>query len=99
MKVVNHLSYVRSGSGNHLMWVYGLNHSTAGWPQLAPDKDPGFWLSTSQIWANRCGGNSMMMDPYPHPQHMKVVNHLSHVWSGSGNQHFMWVDGLAIAVG
>ena len=77
--------------GNHFMWVYGPAIAV-GWPQLAPDKDPGFWL-TSQIWANRCGGNGMMMDPYPHPQHMKVVNHLSYVWSGSGN-HLMWVHGL-----
>jgi hypothetical protein len=39
----------------------------------------------------------MMMDPYPHPQqkHMKVVNHLSYVWtSGCGKNYFMWVHGL-----
>ena len=75
MKVVNHLSYVWSGSGNHFMWVYGPAIAV-GWPQLAPDKDPGFWLTSQIWWANRCGGNGMMMDPYPHPQHMKVVNHL-----------------------
>jgi hypothetical protein len=34
-----------------------------------------------------------MMDPYPHPQHMKVVNHLSYVWSGCENQS-MWVWSL-----
>jgi hypothetical protein len=39
---------------------------------LAPSSDPGFEL-TSQIWTNKCGGNVMMMDPYPHPQHMKVI--------------------------
>jgi hypothetical protein len=32
------------------------------------------------------GRNSMMMDPYPHPQHMKDVKHLSYVVRGCGNQ-------------
>ena len=31
---------------------------------------------TSQIWASKCGGNGIMSDPYPHPQHMKIVNDL-----------------------
>ncbi len=26
------------------------------------------------------GGNGMMTDPYPHPQHLKVVNHVIYVW-------------------
>ena len=38
-------------------------------------------------------GNSMTMDPYPHPQHMKVVNHLAYVWSACEN-HSMWVWSL-----
>ena len=44
-----------------------------------PSNDPGFH-PTSQIWVDKCGGNGMMMDPYPHPQHMKVVNHLPYIW-------------------
>ena len=36
---------------------------------------------TSQIWARKCGSNSRMIDPYSHPQHMKVVNDLVYVWS------------------
>ena len=32
-------------------------------------------------------------DPYPHPQHMKVVKHLSYVWRGCVN-HSMWVWSL-----
>ena len=52
----------------------------------------GFEL-TSQILTDRCGGNGMMMHPYPHPLHMKIVNHLSYVWSGCGNQS-MWVWSL-----
>jgi hypothetical protein len=35
----------------------------------------------------------MMMDPYAHPQHMKVVNHLSYVWIGCVI-HSMWVWSL-----
>ena len=47
---------------------------------LAPSSDPGFELRTSQIWTEKCSGNGMMMDPYPHPQHMKVVNHTFHMY-------------------
>jgi len=37
---------------------------------------------TSQILTDKCGGNGMMMDPYPHPQHMKVHGkHSMWVWS------------------
>ena len=45
---------------------------------------------TSQIWANKCGSNGMMTDPYSHPQHMKVVNHFVYCWSGCVS-HSMWV--------
>ena len=34
-----------------------------------------------------------MMDPYPHPLHMKVVKHLLYVWRGSGNDS-TWVWSL-----
>ena len=37
--------------------------------------------------------NGMMMDPYPHSQHMKVVTHLVYVWSGCGNRS-TWVWSL-----
>ena len=33
----------------------------------------------SQIWDNSSGGNGQNMAPYAHPQHMKVVKHLSYV--------------------
>ena len=32
----------------------------------------------------------MMTDPYPHPQHMKVVKHVVYIWSGCRN-HSTWV--------
>jgi hypothetical protein len=35
-------------------------------------------------------GNSMMMDPYPHPQHMRHVIPLVYVWS-KGGIHSTWV--------
>ena len=91
MKVVKYLSYVWTGCGNHSMWVWSVNHSAQGL-HSTPTNDPGF-QPTSQIWANKCGGSCMMMDPYPHPQHMKVIKHLSYVWRGFGN-HSMWVWSL-----
>ena len=56
--------------------AYGLH--------LVPSSDARF-QPTCQIVANKCDGNGMMMDPYAHPQHMKVVNHLLYVWSGCDN--------------
>ena len=46
---------------------------------LVTSSDPGI-QPTSKIGANKYWGNGMMADPYPHPQHMKVVNHLVYVW-------------------
>ena len=57
--------------------------TTAQGLHLAPSSDPGFWL-TFQILTDKCGGNGTMTDPYLHPQHVKVVNHLSYVWRGCG---------------
>ena len=34
-----------------------------------------------------------MIDPYAHPQHMKVVNHLLYIWSGC-EKHSTWVWSL-----
>jgi len=71
----------------------GFGTSTNGYGlHFAPHSDPGF-QPTSQIWADNYGGNGMMMDPYPHPQHMKVVKHLSYNWRGGGN-HSMWIWSL-----
>ena len=64
----------------------------------APSSDPGF-QPTFKSLTHQCGGdgngngNGMMTDPYPHPQHMKVVKHLSYVWRGCVN-HSMWVWSL-----
>jgi hypothetical protein len=60
---------------------------------LMPSRDQGFQPMThkkSKSLLNQCGFNGTMMDPYPHPQHMKVVKRLVYVWSGYGN-HSMWV--------
>ena len=56
---------------------------------LVPSSDLGF-CPTFQIWADKHGDNVMKTDPYPHPQHMKIVKHLVYVWSGYEN-HSMWV--------
>jgi hypothetical protein len=44
-----------------------------------------------QIWANTCGGTGMMMAPYAHPLHMKVVNQRLYVICGCGNHSSMLV--------
>ena len=66
--------------------------TTAQCLHSAPSSDQGFELA-SQIWINQLIGNGMMMDLYPHPQHMKVVNHFSYVWRGYG-YHSMWISSL-----
>jgi hypothetical protein len=50
----------------------GASTITAQGRHSAPSSDPGFQL-ISQILTNKFGGNGMMMDPYPLPQHMKIV--------------------------
>ena len=72
-------------------WVRAI--TTAQWGGLQPSTEI-LLLVTSQIcWANTaCSGSGkhMTMDPYDHPQHMKVVNRLLYVGSGRGYEdHFM----------
>ena len=52
-------------------------------------------LSKLQLRQRRWGrsGYGRMADPYPHPKHMKDMNHHSYAWSGCGN-HSMWVWSL-----
>jgi hypothetical protein len=42
---------------------------------LASTQDFG---SNSQIWANKCGGNGMVMDQSAFAQHMNIVKHIVH---------------------
>ena len=58
--------------------------TTAQWLHLAPSSDQGFQTAI-YMWTDKCGENIIMVDPYSHPQHMKVVKHLSYVWSGYGS--------------
>ena len=37
--------------------------------------------------------NGMMMNPYPHSQHMMIVKHLVNIWRGCGS-HSTWVWSL-----
>ena len=68
----------------------GFGASTTAQTQyLVTNSDPEF-QPTSKIWANKCWGNGMMVDPYPHPQHVKVVKHLLYVCRICGN-HSTWV--------
>jgi hypothetical protein len=60
------------------MWVCNLNHCMRASSSFGavPSTDPPRFQLTSQIGTNKYDGNGMMTDPYPHPLHMKVVNHL-----------------------
>ena len=55
--------------------------TTAQTLHSAPSSDPGF-QPTSKIGADMFVGNGLMTDPYPHPQHMKVVKHLIYIQGG-----------------
>ena len=66
------------------------------WYGLQLNSDPGFWL-ISQIWASTCLNNEVVMDPYAHPLHMKVVKHLVYVWYGCVI-HSGWVMSLNACV-
>jgi hypothetical protein len=58
---------------------------------IPPSSDPGF-QPTSQIWTYMNGGNGIMMDPFPLPQHMRHVKCLVYVWSGCGiHSTWAWV--------
>jgi hypothetical protein len=52
---------------------YSLNDSIVG-------SFPHFFIfdfsQLSQIWGYVCGGNGMILPPYPHPQLFKVFKHL-----------------------
>ena len=78
--------YGWSGWGNYSMWDESLTNTW--WYHLSPGSDQWFHV-TFQIRSHKCGGNIMMGAPPPHPQHMKNVNNLLHIWHGSVN-HSMW---------
>ena len=56
--------------------------TTAQWLHSASSSDPGFLLTFVSIFELTTvggNGNSMMMDPCPHPQHMKDVKCLVYI--------------------
>ena len=92
MKVVNHHLYVSSGCGKHSMWAWSLSHCTGA--SFSAKQRLMISAQLPKSWpTNKCDGNNMMTDPYPHPQHMKVVNHHLYVSSGCG-KHSMWAWSL-----
>ena len=66
------------------------------WSGLQPSSDPGFWL-IYQTATCTCRDNEVVMDPYAHPLHMKVVKHLVYVWYGCVI-HSGWVWSLIACV-
>jgi hypothetical protein len=55
---------------------YSLNDSVVGsFPHIIIYD----FIKLSQIWGNLCGGNSVSVLPYPHPQLFKVFKHLIYV--------------------
>ena len=74
MKVVNYLDIIGVDVGS-TPCVFSRASTTAQGLYPAPSIDSAFHL-TSQILTNKCDGNGMMTDPYPHLQHVKVMNSL-----------------------
>jgi hypothetical protein len=46
---------------------------------------------------NNHGGNCIMVDPSPHPQHMNALKHLAYVWSGVGRPFELGLVTLFVA--
>jgi len=82
MKVVKRHVYVWRKSGIHSMWVWSRFNQCIMASFSTKQRPPGF-QPTSQIWTIKCGGSGLMMDPYPHLLHMKVVKRLVYVWRKS----------------
>ncbi len=80
MNVFKHLVYIwtRSG-GNHSMWSWGLNQRVM--TLVSSHTVTQEFLQLPKLFAKEYGGCGMMVDPYDHPQHMKVLN-LSEYISG-----------------
>ena len=68
-----------------VVWVLvGLQASnTVYWTHMLVSCDSGIEL-ISKIWAWKCPGNKVMMDPYAHPHHIKLIQHLVYAWFGCG---------------
>ena len=66
---------------------YSLNHSIVAWfAHLRYLEDVS---QLSQIWGNVFGGNGVSVEPYAHPQQMKVLKHHIYVSYGHGMQFDM----------
>jgi hypothetical protein len=89
MKVVNHLAYVWDGSWEP--FYVGLEPQPMHKGSFYTHQQTKISADFPKLWPTSVVvSHNMMTDPYPHPLHMKVVNHLAYVWDGCGH-HSMWV--------
>ena len=72
--------YIWYGSGMQFTVVCSLNHDLT--TILGLNHTPIF-LKSNPTWHK---SNSVRVDPYAHPQHIKVLKHFVYIWYGSGMQ-------------
>ena len=81
-KVCKYLIYEWHVCGMQFERFYSLNVSVVGsFPHLHHP-----WFQPALLWGILCGGNSVSVLPYPHPQLFKVCKHLIYVWHVCGMQ-------------
>jgi hypothetical protein len=77
VKAVKPLAYNIGVDVGTILCGFGASTNAQGLHVASSSDPPGFQL-TSQLWTDKCGSNDVMMDPYSHPQHMKVVTPLAY---------------------
>jgi len=81
MKVLKHFLYIQYECGMQSVVVYSLNHdTTTSFGIQSPY--PNFPNISSRLHMY----NSVMLHPYAHPQHMKVLNHFLYIQYRCGMQ-------------
>jgi hypothetical protein len=80
MKVLNHFCYTQYGCGMQSVMVYSLNHDTI----------TSFGLYLTPIFQNLAPTqhryNCVTVQPYPHPQHMNMIDNFVYFPYGCGMQ-------------
>jgi hypothetical protein len=78
LKVLKHFVYIHYRCGMQSMGVWSLNHDTATSYRLG---NTPFSLKSTPTWTT-----AIMMHPYAHPQHLKVLKHFIYIQYGCGMQ-------------
>jgi hypothetical protein len=73
IKAIKHFVYIWHGCGMHSKWVWSLNHDIT--TSLGLGLSSIFLKSTADLPRR----NSERVDPYAHPQHIKVLKHCVYI--------------------